>query len=76
MEATVAETDRGVNQARVMRLLKPFVCRKCGSCLGITDGKSLEMGTGSLLGVAAIKCGGCGAIRVWRPMKEGAGRDE
>jgi hypothetical protein len=50
-------------------LLKPFICLKCGVHLGMTDGASLKMGIGAVLGVTAIKCGDCGAVRVWRPVK-------
>jgi RNase P subunit RPR2 len=57
------------NQRRTLMLLKPFICLKCGVHLGMTDGASLKMGIGAVLGVTAIKCGDCGAVRVWRPVK-------
>jgi hypothetical protein len=63
------------DKRRAVMLLKPFVCLKCGVSLGMTTGKGLQSGAAIILGTVAIKCGGCGAIRVWRPVKGKGGND-
>jgi hypothetical protein len=73
MAETIAETVTRCDKRRAVMLLKPFVCLKCGVHLGMTNGKGLQSGAAIILGTVAIKCGGCGAIRVWRPVKERGG---
>jgi hypothetical protein len=74
MAEAATEVDTRRDKQRTLIMLKPFICLKCGVHLGMTDGKSLMMGAGSVLGTVAVKCSGCGGVRVWRPLKgKGAG---
>lgn len=62
--------DTRGDKQRTLKLLKPFVCRNCHALFGVTDGDALRLGGAFIVGRAVLKCACCGAIRVWRPLKE------
>lgn len=63
---TPATCDK--RRGEVTLINKPFICRECRTMLGFTDGSSLSLGTVILEKIVTLKCAGCGAVRVWRPV--------
>lgn len=49
---------------------KPYLCRHCKNPLALSSDKVLSVGLVKILQPVKFKCGHCGRLMTWRPVKQ------